>query len=193
MKCPYCSAQIAYHGEEHDCPWPELSRGDPTTPEDFGGSDEDSHYMSSRQGLKGLNYGLTKAEIERFREKTRVARKDVQELLGKMREKYSVLAKTMDTLEDSLNRARSKLGIHALKTWPEYFEAVYDGRKTFEIRRNDRDFKVGDTLILREWDPKIEGYTGRRLERVVTYVTDAANLGALTEGLVCMGIKRTHE
>lgn len=38
--------------------------------------------------------------------------------------------------------------IHELKILPEYFEAVTSGRKQFEIRKNDRDFKVGDQLIL---------------------------------------------
>ncbi|WP_444812245.1 DUF3850 domain-containing protein, partial [Streptococcus canis] len=40
----------------------------------------------------------------------------------------------------------------------EYFEAIMDGTKTFECRYNDRDFKVGDELLLREYDPK-KGYT----------------------------------
>ena len=40
--------------------------------------------------------------------------------------------------------------IHELKIWPKYYEEVSMGHKTFEIRKNDRDFKKGDTLILKE-------------------------------------------
>jgi hypothetical protein len=192
MKCPYCPAQIAYLGEKHDCPWPELSSGDPLGPEDFGGTDEGSHYMSSSQGLKGLGYGMTPAETERVMEKAGVTKKDAQKLLGKMHEKYPALAEHMAGYEDRLNAELSTVGVHVLKTWPEYFEAVYDGSKTFELRANDRDFKVGDTLVLREWDPKAKKYTGRRLERVISYVTDAKGLGCLVEGYVCMGF-RSHD
>ena len=42
---------------------------------------------------------------------------------------------------------------HDLKTWPEYFEPILTGRKTFEIRHDDRDFKTGHVLHLREWLP----------------------------------------
>lgn len=46
---------------------------------------------------------------------------------------------------------------HRLKTWPQYFDAVADGRKTFEIReRRDRDFQVGDVLQLDEYVPTDE-------------------------------------
>ena len=66
--------------------------------------------------------------------------------------------------------------VHDLKTWPDAFAAILDGRKPFEWRKNDRDFRVGDVLRLREWAPDadgaapVSGYTGRVVERRVSYV-----------------------
>lgn len=57
---------------------------------------------------------------------------------------------------------------HDLKTLPPFFEDVLAGRKRFELRRNDRDFAVGDTLRLREWSYSGE-YTGRECCVRVTY------------------------
>lgn len=56
------------------------------------------------------------------------------------------------------------------KVWPEYFQQILDGKKTFEVRLNDFEINEGDILILKEWDPNIKEYTGRELERVVGYV-----------------------
>lgn len=47
---------------------------------------------------------------------------------------------------------------HRLKTWPVYWGAVHDGRKPFEVRRADRDFREGDLLLLERWDPNTEDY-----------------------------------
>lgn len=63
---------------------------------------------------------------------------------------------------------------HELKTWPDYFNHLVDGTKTFEYRRNDRGFKVGDVLYLREWEPLFERYTGRELRRPVTYLLNVS-------------------
>ncbi len=56
------------------------------------------------------------------------------------------------------------------KIWPEYFEEVASGKKTFELRLNDFEVKEGDTLVLEEWDPETKQYTGRKLEKQVTDV-----------------------
>ncbi|MEG0259568.1 MAG: DUF3850 domain-containing protein [Lysinibacillus sp.] len=39
------------------------------------------------------------------------------------------------------------MATHDLKILPEYLEAVVSGKKTFEIRKNDRDFQVGDRIF----------------------------------------------
>lgn len=59
---------------------------------------------------------------------------------------------------------------HELKCWPQHFVAVMVGVKQFEIRKDDRQYRVGDTLRLREWDPDAEVYTGRERWCDVTYV-----------------------
>lgn len=69
------------------------------------------------------------------------------------------------------------LRFHHLKIHPIYFEAILDGRKTFEIRDcRDREFYVDDHLILQEWDPALEDYTGLETEVVVTWVSHLENL-----------------
>ncbi|TSC90466.1 MAG: hypothetical protein G01um10145_138 [Microgenomates group bacterium Gr01-1014_5] len=56
------------------------------------------------------------------------------------------------------------------KCWPEYFQAILDGKKTYELRLNDFEVETGDILVLREWNPVTKKYTGRTQEKVVTYV-----------------------
>ncbi len=63
---------------------------------------------------------------------------------------------------------------HKLKIQPQYFEEVCSGKKSFEIRNNDRNFQVGDTLLLQEFIPETQEFTGRIIERKVTYITDYA-------------------
>lgn len=63
--------------------------------------------------------------------------------------------------------------LHHLKTWPQYFRAVQNGSKPFEIRNNaDRDFQVGDFVTLHEWDPSVNRYVGPKITQMITYVTN---------------------
>ena len=78
------------------------------------------------------------------------------------------------------------MNVHELKTWPEYFQAIIDGIKPFEVRRNDRDYQVGDTLFLMEYDPE-RGFTGRNILREVTYILNKKPF--VPDGYVIMGIK----
>jgi hypothetical protein len=77
--------------------------------------------------------------------------------------------------------------IHELKTWPEPFAALLEGRKMFEIRKADRPFDVGDALDLREWNPDGSGYTGRETVAVVTYIVRGGAWG-LPPDLCVMGL-----
>jgi hypothetical protein len=86
---------------------------------------------------------------------------------------------------------------HILKCWPGEFEAVRCGEKLHEIRRNDRDFSVGDSLILREFIPTgereltgetIGTFTHREILRRVTYITPGGSWGLPNE-LCVLSIK----
>ena len=60
--------------------------------------------------------------------------------------------------------------VHDLKILPEYYVSILSGEKRFEVRRNDRDFNVGDFLYLREYDKSTSSYTGRGILCIVTYI-----------------------
>ena len=109
----------------------------------------------------------------------------------------------------------ARLEEHELKCWPEYFSAHLTGRKNFEIRgTSDRKFRVGDILVLREFEPcRICGgsgnvgneggrarceclsgaqpkgtYTCRSIRRLILYITDFGQ----PEGQVVMGLAEWH-
>lgn len=54
--------------------------------------------------------------------------------------------------------------------WPEYFQAILNGKKTYELRLADFECKEDDILILKEWSPDTKKYTGRKIEKIVTYI-----------------------
>lgn len=74
---------------------------------------------------------------------------------------------------------------HYLKILPQYYMDVESGRKTFEIRFNDRGYKVGDILHLQEFCGG--EYTGRELNREVCYIVDDPEY--CKEGFVVLGIR----
>lgn len=69
---------------------------------------------------------------------------------------------------------------HELKIAPQYFQAVIEGRKTFEIRKDDRGFQAGDTVRMHELFHRPFGggfadmsdeFTGRECTAKIGYVT----------------------
>lgn len=63
--------------------------------------------------------------------------------------------------------------IHEVKSWTHLFSALASGQKKHDIRdMRERDYKVGDLLILNEFDMTTGNYTGRKAEVEITYITD---------------------
>lgn len=77
--------------------------------------------------------------------------------------------------------------IHDLKIQKNFYKDVITGRKTFEIRKNDRDFQVGDLLNLQEIDEDNQAqlFTGEEVKMKITYITDFAQ----QNGYVVLGIE----
>ena len=77
---------------------------------------------------------------------------------------------------------------HELKTWVEFFEDILKGNKKFEIRKADRDFQVGDILVLKEFDNNTLEYSGREINKIVTWIMKGGKFG-LEDGYVVMSIE----
>lgn len=81
------------------------------------------------------------------------------------------------------------------KCWPEWFEKVLSGEKDFEIRLADFEIKEGDTLLLREWDPKTKQYTGREVRKTASIVSKSKDWKVWTKeeidkyGFYVIGLK----
>ncbi len=75
--------------------------------------------------------------------------------------------------------------IHELKIYPAFFKAVISGEKTFEIRKHDRPFKVGDLLALNEYD--FDKYTGNSCLVYVDFIMNSPEY--VKDGMVVMSIK----
>lgn len=78
---------------------------------------------------------------------------------------------------------------HELKTWPSFFNAVMNDIKQFEVRKFDRPFKIGDVLLLREYNPKTESYTGAVCTRQISYILNGGQFG-IEEGFCVMGMTK---
>lgn len=77
---------------------------------------------------------------------------------------------------------------HELKTWTEFLEPIARGWKTFEVRKNDRDFKEGDTLMLMGWDKDRGIYTDQDIHCLVHFCLYGPAFG-IEDGYVVMSIQ----
>jgi hypothetical protein len=78
--------------------------------------------------------------------------------------------------------------VHVLKTVCPYFGTVDVGAKTFEVRKNDRNFKAGDIMILAEYDADTKTFSGKEIKTIITYVLDDENY--CKDGYVIIGFSK---
>ena len=78
---------------------------------------------------------------------------------------------------------------HAVKTWLNYFEPQENGEKLFELRKDDRPYKVGDYFLSQEFDSAKNEYTGRETKYTITYILRDAEFFGLKTGYCILQLK----
>ena len=87
------------------------------------------------------------------------------------------------------------MNVHYVKCVQPWFDYCCSGLKTFEVRKNDRDYRKGDILILKEYDlVAVENggmaeYTGREKSFEITLVLYDEDVKGIQTGYCVMGIK----
>ena len=76
---------------------------------------------------------------------------------------------------------------HFLKIWPVYFTDVQKRLKNFEVRKDDRNYSVGDVLILQEYNIEEQKYTGNEIRKTVSYKLSGGQFGIET-GYCILGL-----
>ncbi|MGI4870389.1 MAG: ASCH/PUA domain-containing protein [Janthinobacterium lividum] len=76
---------------------------------------------------------------------------------------------------------------HELQLWTTCFAAVAAGTKPFDVRENDCDFQVGDALLIREYDPDSQTYSGQTLLRWVSHLLPGGSFG-VEDGWCVLGL-----
>lgn len=113
----------------------------------------------------------------------------------RLRGRLEAAEKHVQLLTEQRDRlAPTKTGstCHHLKTWPQFFAKVRDRSKPFELRKNDRDFKVGDTLSLEEWNPETQQYSGECEFCQIGYMLTGASDG-IEPGYAVLGLRFAPE
>ncbi|MBH1941658.1 DUF3850 domain-containing protein [Mobilitalea sibirica] len=77
---------------------------------------------------------------------------------------------------------------HDLKCFNPYFQDIWDGKKNFDIRKNDRDYQVGEMLVLREYSIAA-GYRGRAMHKKIGYILKDCPQFGLQEGYCILGLE----
>lgn len=87
---------------------------------------------------------------------------------------------------------------HRIKSWPQFFQPMIEGIKKHDMRNmRDRPYRVGQVLLLQEFDPFGGGYTGREAAFRITYITSnvtpcALSSAALANDFAILSLELLH-
>lgn len=96
--------------------------------------------------------------------------------------------KCLQQLDSALKYIETDQKVHELKILPKYFQQVLMDDKKFELRKNDRDFHVGDMIRLRSY---ADGeYTGGDIMVKITYILSDCPEYGLKDGYCILGFRR---
>lgn len=119
-----------------------------------------------------------KTEEQKYEEEQAVIDRDTK---AKLRQQSD--DKKMETLPSEAAAAEPKT--HIIRLAAMYFDDVASGKKSFELRKNDRGYKEGDVLELMEF--KDGRNTGREIKADIIYMLE--DYSGLEEGWCILGIK----
>lgn len=75
--------------------------------------------------------------------------------------------------------------VHDIRLGDSFFDDVLECRKSFELRKNDRDYRVGDILYMMEF--KDGRNTGRAVKRKIIYMLE--DFTGLEDGYCILGME----
>jgi hypothetical protein len=76
---------------------------------------------------------------------------------------------------------------HHVKSWPQFFRAITLDLKSFDLRKDDRSYQVGDTVVFEEFKPGVGTYTGEKTARRIVYIL--RDFDGLQPGYCILGLK----
>lgn len=122
---------------------------------------------------------VNKAEAEKTEEERYNEEQDAidRETARKLREKED---------EEKMQQlpSQQEKKVHDVKLGTTFFDDVKTGRKTFELRKNDRGYKEGDTIVMHEY--KDGTTTGRTIEKKIVYMLE--DFTGLEDGYCILGL-----
>lgn len=88
--------------------------------------------------------------------------------------------------------------IHHVRSWSWLFDPINAGRKTHDLRIDDRDYAVGDLLVLNRYDPERGQLTGEQCTVEITYITSrdhpcAFSSAVLSKDYVILSIRKLND